>query len=167
MKLQSSSTVSQPTISYGQFSSQSREEQLCFGMLVTVVTMCLVASLMGWSWPPRRSFGRNRAIISAPDLGGESQRLFGGAHLRLLEPAAGDLGAERQCREREDIADHLAYSPDTLFSVLSIDSARNLYAAWTVGGNGSGVTPSARQTLARRTKAPSSPAATASSPPPS
>ena len=36
------------------------------------------------------------------------------------------------------IADHLAYSPDTLFSVLSIDTGRNLFAAWTVGASGSG-----------------------------
>jgi hypothetical protein len=44
------------------------------------------------------------------------------------------------------IADHLAASPDTLFSVVSIDTGRNLFAAWTVGGSDSGVTPSLRQT---------------------
>ena len=44
------------------------------------------------------------------------------------------------------IADHLPFSPDTLFSVLSIDTGRNLFAAWTVGGSGSGVPTSARQT---------------------
>src|SRR2546428_570421 len=44
------------------------------------------------------------------------------------------------------IADHLPFSPDTLFSVLSIDTGRNLFAAWTVGGNGSSVPTSARQT---------------------
>ena len=38
------------------------------------------------------------------------------------------------------IADHLAGSPDTLFTVLSMDSARNLFVVWAVDG-----TPAQRQ----------------------
>ncbi len=52
--------------------------------------------------------GSDGAVVGASDVSGQPQRLFRGAQLRLLESLTGDLGAERQCRQRENIADDLS-----------------------------------------------------------
>src|SRR5207248_3399756 len=67
--------------------------------------------------------------------------------------AAGDLTfldypASNPCGDKGNlihIADNLKWPPDTLFSVLSIDSARNLFVEWNLGDSASNVPPTDRQ----------------------
>ena len=59
-----------------------------------------------------------------------------------------DYPATNACGDKGNlitVANGLPESPDTLFSALSMDSDRNLFAVWAVGGSGSTTPPADRQ----------------------